>query len=249
MADLNKEIFVCIDCETTGLDAENDRIIEVAAVVFTLDEILDSFEALVNPEIPIPESSMKFHHISDEMVKGKPLLKDELPELLSLVGKHIIIGHGIGFDVEMIALAADRAGIPHTLRANRQIDTLRMARIYGESPVNSLDHLRQHFNIEAEGWHRAMSDVIVNVEVFKYLARFYKTTEQIFKVLSKPIYLKAMPLGRYKGRLLKDLPLDYIKSSLRRNFDQDLTYSLKTELNRRRKGNLFSQATNPFSQL
>ena len=48
------------------------------------------------------------------------------------------------------------------------IDTLRMARLYGESPINSLERLRQHFNIAAEGAHRAMSDVIVNIEVFKY---------------------------------------------------------------------------------
>src|SRR5262249_9013660 len=124
-----------------------------------------------------------------------------------------------------------------------------MARLYGESPTNSLDQLRQHFNIEFEGAHRAMSDVIVNREVFKYLAKRYRSTEQIFEILSKPIFLKTMPLGKHKGRLLKEIPLQYLQWAANKDFDQDLLYSIRSELARRKKGNLFSQAVNPFSEL
>ena len=34
MTDIDKQKFICIDCETTGLDLEKDRVIEVAAMVF-----------------------------------------------------------------------------------------------------------------------------------------------------------------------------------------------------------------------
>ena len=40
MGFLNKETFICVDCELTGLDLEKDRIIEVAVVKFTFDNIL-----------------------------------------------------------------------------------------------------------------------------------------------------------------------------------------------------------------
>ena len=63
-----------------------------------------------------------------------------------------------------------------------------------------LEKLREHFNIEPEGAHRAMSDVIVNISVFKYLSQSFKTTEQLLERLKKPILLKTMPLGKYKGR-------------------------------------------------
>lgn len=244
---IDKETFVCIDCETTGLDADKDHIIEVAAMRFNEHEVFAEFDSLVNPECVIPETSIAIHHITQEMVMSKPTIVQILPDLLDLIGRHIIIGHSIKFDIEIIAKAADRFGIPHRLRENRFLDTLRMARLYGESPINSLEQLRQHFNIQYEGVHRAMSDVIVNREVFKYLAKRFKTTEQLFEALSRPIQMKAMPLGKHKGRPIKELPLDYLLWAARKDFDDDLLYTLRTEINRRKKGNLFS--SNPFIEL
>lgn len=249
MARLENETFICLDCETTGLDVKEDRIIEVAAIRFTTEGVTDQIEFLIDPERSIPDTSIAIHHITPEMVLGKPKIADVVPDLLKFIGKDIVIGHGVGFDIELVALAADRAGIQHTLRSNRFLDTLRMARLYGESPTNSLEQLRQHFNIQFEGAHRAMSDVIVNCEVFKYLAKQYKTTEQIFEALSKPIKLRIMPLGPHKGRLIKEVPLQYLLWAAHKEFDQDLLFSIRSEINRRKKGNLFGQATNPFQGL
>lgn len=241
--------FVCIDCEATGLDSKLDRIIEVAAIRFSLSEIFDQYESLVNPECVIPETSIAIHHITPDMVAGKPTITTILPHLLQFIGKHIIVGHGVGFDIDIIANAAERAGIPCTLRHNLSLDTLRMARLYGDSPTNSLEQLRRHFNVENEGAHRAMSDVIVNVEVFKHLAKRYRTTNHIFEALSQPVLLKTMPLGPHKGRLLKEVPLEYLRWAANKNFDQDLLFSLRSELKRRKSGNLFNQAGNPFAGL
>jgi DNA polymerase-3 subunit epsilon len=249
MGSLEEEVFVCLDCETTGLDPKEDRIIEVAVVRFTMKAILEELQFLIDPACIIPESSIAIHHITQEMVAGQPTIAEVLPSILKLIGNHIIMGHGVTFDIDLLIHAASRAGIPCTLANNRSLDTLRMARLYGESPVNSLEQLRKHFNIQAEGAHRAMSDVIVNVEVFKKLAQFYRTTEQIFAALSKPILFKLMPLGKHKGRLLKDIPLQYLLWAVRQEFDQDLLFSLRSELKRRKQGNLFSQSVNPFSAL
>lgn len=249
MKPLEKEQFVCIDCETTGLDPKQDRIIEVAAVRFTIEESLESFESLINPECIIPETSIEIHNISQEMVSDKPVVAAVLPELLQFIGKSTLVGHGIGFDIDVVTASAERAGIPCTLKYNAYIDTLRLARYYGESPTNSLEQLRRHFNIGFEGAHRAMNDVVVNIEVFKYLAKKFKTAAQVFDVLSKPIALKVMPLGKHKGRPFKEIPLEYLLWAAKKEFDQDLLFSIRSEIKRRKKGGLFSQATNPFSAL
>lgn len=241
--------FVCIDCETTGLDAKNDKVIEVAVVVFDLEKDSEAFESLIDPQMVIPEESIKIHHITDEMVAGKPVLADVLPQILKMIGQHPIVGHGVEFDIAVLALAAEKAGIPHHLSSNKVIDTLRMARLYGESPVNSLLQLGKHFNIEVEGTHRAMTDVMINVGVFKYLYRSYRSLSQLYAVLEKPILMKKMPLGKHKGRLLKDLPLDYLLWAAKKEFDRDLLFSLRSEINRRKKGNLFNQSANPFTGL
>lgn len=249
MADIEKQQFICIDCETTGLDAQEDRIIEVAVMCFDFETTYAEIESLINPECVIPETSIAIHHITPDMVENKPKIEEVLHEILKLIGDHIIIGHGVQFDIDILATAAERHSIPCKIRNNRFLDTLRMARLYGQCPVNSLEYLRKHFNIPVEGAHRAMSDVIVNKEVFKHLAKRFKTTEMLFEALSRPILMEAMPLGKHKGRAFRDIPLQYLQWIVNKDFDQDLIHSVRTELRRRKKGNLFSQAGNPFLNL
>lgn len=249
MGKLSDEVFVCLDCETTGLDVNKDRIIEVAVVTFSLEKEFERFESLIDPQRTIPEDSIAIHHITKEMVSGQPKIEEVLPEIFAQIGDRIIVGHGIKFDIDLLCEAAKRAGIRQTIDKNLFIDTLRLARKYGDSPVNSLDRLRQHFNIASEGAHRAMSDVIVNIDVFRQLAKSYRTTNDMFDLLSKPILMKTMPLGEYKGRLMRDIPLDYLMRMAKRNYDQDLIFSIRSEIKRRKSGNVFQQATNPFSDL
>jgi len=243
---LTDETFICIDCESTGLDTAEDRIVEVAVALFTFDQILQTFETLVDPEREIPQTSQDIHNISQEMIAGKPKIREVLPKILEMIGSHIIIGHGINFDIALIANEAKRAHISTNILSQPYIDTLRLARLYGESPVNSLERLRQHFNIAPEGAHRAMSDVVVNIEVFKFLSKGYQTTEQIQQILQKPIKIKTMPLGKHKGRRFDEIPLEYLIWAEKKDFDQDLLFSLRTEIRNRRRGGGFEQSSNPF---
>jgi DNA polymerase-3 subunit epsilon len=243
---IQHEKFICLDCEATGLEPTQDRIVEIAVASFSFEKIFEQYESLIDPECRIPQTSQEIHNISQEMVAGKPKIQEVLPDLLKMIEGHTIVGHGIGFDIALIAAEAKRHQIPTKIQEAPLIDTLRLARLYGESPVNSLDKLRQHFNIEPQGAHRAMSDVIVNIEVFKYLSKTFKTTEELFKVLQKPIKMKAMPLGKHKGRRFEEVPIEYLLWAERKDFDQDLLYSIRLELRNRKKGGGFEQSANPF---
>jgi DNA polymerase-3 subunit epsilon len=249
MGNLSQDIFVCVDCETTGLDPEKDKIIEIAVVRFTFSGILERYETLVNPLRPIPAESQAIHHITDEMVEGQPTINQVLPQVLEIMQNHPIVGHGVPFDIDCIHNAAKNYGLECTLKDSKVIDTLRLARNYGNSPINSLAYLREHFNVPFEGAHRAMSDVLVNVDVFKHLSKGYRKTEELYEILSKPILLKTMPLGKHKGRAMKEIPLPYLQWASKQNFDQDLIYSLRSEIKKRKKQNSFSQASNPFNSL
>jgi len=247
---LKKQELVCLDCEATGLNIGSDRVIEFAAVKFSVERgIIDSYETLINPEMDIPEESFKIHNISDEMVSGKSIVKEVLPIISKFVGNGIIVGHNINFDIDLISAEADRVGVDCKIKFNQTIDTLRLARIYGDSPINSLEFLRKHFNIEEEGAHRAMNDVKVNIQVFKYLSDKYAETNQILTTLSKPVLMRKMPLGKHKGRLFKDIPVNYLSWAAHQKFDQDLLYSLRKELKVRKKGSSFNQINNPFANL
>ncbi|MCH9703812.1 MAG: DUF3820 family protein [Chlamydiae bacterium] len=247
---LSKSEFICLDCEFTGLDLENDRIIEIAAARFTLEDgILEEFDQLINPQYPIGEEAQKVHNISEEMIKDAPLIADVLPKFFEFVGKRRIIGHMIGGDITILTNESKRAQMNCPLRINNCIDTLRLARHYGDSPSNSLGTLANHFNVPYTKTHRALDDVQINITVFKRLVERYKTVEELLKILAKPIEMKYMPLGKHKGRLFAEIPLPYLKWAAHMDFDQDLLFSIRKEINKRKKKNSFAQSSNSFSEL
>ncbi|GAB4189412.1 MAG: DUF3820 family protein [Simkaniaceae bacterium] len=246
---LQKDIFVCFDIEATGLDPEKDRIIEIGAVKFTFSETLDVFDYLIDPCIPIPDETIKIHHITNEMVFGKPKIEEILPKFFSFIGNYPIVGHGMSFDLEILKETSKRLNITNPIPSRRLIDTLRLARLYGESPSNSLETLRAHFNIPFEGAHRALNDVIVNIKVFKQLSRRFKTTNELLTRLKRPIPMKAMPLGKHKGRPFREIPIEYLIWAAKQNFDQDLLFSIRSEIKKRKQIKSFSQAGNPFEGL
>ena len=249
MGKLNKDTFICLDVEATGLSVETDEVIELAVVKFTFDEILETFEALIDPEMPIPQEAIDVHHITNDMIKGKPKIDEILPEAFDLIKDHIVVGHNIGYDLAMLMQAAKKRRIPCPLDMDRSIDTLRLARLYAKSPTNSLEVLRQHFNIPEEGAHRAMNDVIVNIKVFKNLVLDFKRTEDVTNRLKQPISMKFFPLGKHRGLPFREVPIDYLNWASNQNFDQDLLHSIWEEKKRRRKRTPFSESCNPFADL
>ncbi len=249
MTNLSQERFICIDIEATGLDLTNDRICEIGAIQFSLDEEFESFESLIDPEMTMSAEVIEIHHITNEMCVGKPKIHEVLHKILSMIDNHVIMGHGIGFDVGMLKSALERAGIRHNLDKAKVIDTLRLARLYGESPSNSLEVLRRHFHVDEEGAHRAMNDVRVNIQVFKKLIRKFRTTKEILDRLKAPILLKAMPLGKYKGRSFNEIPINYLVWASKQNYDLDLIHSIKEAIKKgKNKGSLL-RANSPFSSL
>ncbi len=92
-----------VDTETTGTDASTDRVIELAIVVFeychatgTVGRVLETYDALEDPGIPIPPASTAIHGITDDMVTGQRIDDASVSRLLESVG--IVIAHNAGFD-------------------------------------------------------------------------------------------------------------------------------------------------------
>lgn len=246
---LKKMVFVCLDCETTGLDVKNDRIIEFAARRFTFDENLDSMECLINPERPISEESLKIHHISDAMLHSQPIFAAVFPKIKSFFQENdYLVGHNIGFDLQMLHQEIDRIGETF-ISSYSVLDTLRLAKEYGDSPSNSLQALAKHFNVPNDDHHRAMNDVEVNISIFKHLCKRFKTISQVQQVLAKPISMKCMPLGKHKGRSFSEIPLEYLLWASKMNFDEDLLFSIRKAIKQRQNRSTFSQTNNPFNQL
>ena len=94
---------VILDTETTGLNPETDKIIELGMVSFECCantgqafRVLGTFNQLEAPGFPIPPESTKIHGITDEMVSGK--LIDENEVFSFIENAKLIIAHNAQFD-------------------------------------------------------------------------------------------------------------------------------------------------------
>jgi DNA polymerase-3 subunit epsilon len=92
-----------VDTETTGLSLETDAIIEFAMVVFEycresgrVYRILEIFDQLEDPGMPIPPESTEVHGITDDMVAGKRIDDERVAELVQ--GLELVIAHNARFD-------------------------------------------------------------------------------------------------------------------------------------------------------
>lgn len=96
------KIGIYLDTETTGMDADEDEIIELALVPFEFDKegniyrLLPAYNAFRDPGLPIPEIITQITGITDEMVKGQSIDLAEVSKLLSEAV--IVIAHNARFD-------------------------------------------------------------------------------------------------------------------------------------------------------
>src|SRR5262249_58019987 len=77
--------YVALDLETTGLDPERDRVIEVGAVVFTLDTVRTRLERLADPGRSIPDAVQRLTGITAQDLAGAPAADSVLTELADLL--------------------------------------------------------------------------------------------------------------------------------------------------------------------
>jgi DNA polymerase-3 subunit epsilon/ATP-dependent DNA helicase DinG len=157
--------FVAIDVETTGLEAGIDEIIEVAAVKFRGDEVLESFNHLVKPRHSLPLKITRLTGISENALAEAPRFSDVAPDLVRFVKSYPLVGHSIGFDVRMLQAQGMRFTQP-------AYDTFDLATLLmPQAPAYRLGTLAAALGITHDEAHRALSDADVTRQVFLHLLR------------------------------------------------------------------------------
>ena len=217
------------DTETTGIKAEKDRIIEIAAYD-PLNNLY--FEKLINPGIPIPEDATAIHHISNEMVAQALRFEEVLPELLKFCeGEVVLIAHNNdAFDYQFLKAEFNRCSAP--LPGWKFLDTLKWSRRYRRDlPKHSLQFLREIYGIPPNNAHRALDDVVVLHQLFSQMIDDL-SIEQAYQLMNQPRTLHHMPFGKYQGTPLKNMPKDYVQwlsknGALEKEENQELKAALQ----------------------
>jgi len=144
--------IVAVDIETTGLNQNEDSIIEIGAVKFNGRRVEDEWSKLVNPRRPIPSFISQLTGISNPMVRNAPFLMDVISDLIGFVGDAPVVGHNVSFDLSFLRQAG-------ALRTNIEIDTYELAAVLMPTATRyNLSALAQQLGVLLPATHRALDD-------------------------------------------------------------------------------------------
>ena len=161
--------FTAVDIETTGRDAATVQIVDIAAVRVRNGAIVDEFQTLVKPRIPIEAGAMATHGISEADVAGAPFFETMWPAFREFCGRDVLVAHnGNQFDFPVIRRMAKELGLDGAKELTTY-DTLPLARELRTGSAK-LGDLARSFGIDTGQAHRALDDTRALAKVFLALS-------------------------------------------------------------------------------
>ena len=172
--------YIAFDTETTGLNPEQDRIVELGAVLFEKGQPTASFHSYVNPGTTIPDEVSALNHITNDMLQAAPVEEIIYPQLLAFLGdaaegETLICGHVAAFDLSFLCHTLDRLGLKGCFRF---VDTRQLATQIPELEHHSLSAVAEYFSISHEHAHQAKEDALTSGRIlWKLLERYQSENE------------------------------------------------------------------------
>lgn len=162
------------DLETTGVDTEKDRIVEICIKMFSSESAacVGTFYSLVNPEIPIPKSASDIHHITDEMVATAPTFKMIATDIFYMISGCDLGGFNSNrFDIPLLVNEMDRVGVSLDMNGVEFFDVMNIYK--GKEKRDLASAVRFYLGREHEGAHGAAADIDATAELFFEQMRRY----------------------------------------------------------------------------
>ncbi|WP_373029333.1 exonuclease domain-containing protein [Sulfurovum sp.] len=237
--------YVLFDTETTG-NQEQDRIIQVGAMIVHSKDEIEVFDELCLAPVPISIEAMEVHNITPEHIADKGLY-DETDFALKILQynqkENYLIAHNISFDLSML----EKEGFQNNYTL---IDTLRCAKhLLPESPNHRLQYLRyalelyqvekaeaQKLNITIKA-HDAIGDVLVMKLLLSKLVRLIQENfagvnpmQKLAELTQTPVLMKTFKFGKYKDREIAEIVnadrgyIKWMRDNL--DLDEDMQFTL-----------------------
>lgn len=226
--------IVVFDLETTGLDPNNDEIIQFCGIRIEKGKTKE-LTFLCKPSKPIPKIASDIHGITDEKVKDCKLFKDYADDIEKLFTKAIIVGYNsTSFDVPFIKMAMAKIGNLEFIKDNELYDAFL---IYKKHHTRKLaDALKFYTNQDIENAHDALGDVKTTIAIAA--AQIEKENADLQTIYQKlEINKQKDELDRFieivndrakftfsknKGQFIEDVDSGFIQWIIKNDFPQKL---------------------------
>lgn len=209
-----------IDLETTGINLVTDRIVEIAIIKLLPNGTRQLKRKLVNPEMPIPQTVIDIHGITDEMVANAPVFKQIANEIKQFLDGCDIAGYNSNrFDIPMLIEEFLRCDLNLIMEGRKLID---VQRIFHQMEPRTLSAaFRFYCAKELVGAHGAEADADATLEVLEAQIERYpalgNTAESIYKIcgeedlvdfsrrLIKVNGVESYNFGKHKGKAVTEV--------------------------------------------
>lgn len=189
--ELKETTFVAMDVETTGFSAERfgDRVVEIAAVRFSLSGIKESWSRLIWPGRPISVGARKVHGITLESLEDQPTFADVWDELRAFLGDAVIVAHNADFDSRFLCAHLGDIGVQQEFLF---FDTLQLLRAQFSLASNRLAFAMAALGVEGEVTHAALADATATAQLMLRLCELLRARSPLV-TLGDLASLAALP--------------------------------------------------------
>lgn len=181
------QLYAIVDIEATGGSiGADERIIQIACVLMKNNEIVDSFDSLVNPEKYIPKPIQKLTNIRNKDVQKAPYFEEIAPIIQRLLDGAIFVAHNVGFDYRFLNEQFKLHGFKEM--TNAAIDTVELSQIlFPTMDSFQLEEIAGKLDYDLKDAHDALADAKATSYIFKKL--FEKATSLPLITLEKLVDL------------------------------------------------------------
>lgn len=179
------ENYSILDLETTGLDPKFDEIIEIGIIKVRNNEIIDTYQTLVQPnttyidnddnEIYVDDFIEELTGITNEMLENSPKIEEVIENAINFISEDIIIGHNVNFDINFLYDAIKKYNGADL--SNDFLDLMKMAR----RAIKKINHHRLvdiadffEYNYEP---HRALEDCKATYDLLNLLIKYIEENQ------------------------------------------------------------------------
>ena len=161
---------VVLDTETTGIQSDSERIIEIGAIKLRENRPVSKFHSYVNPQgVRSQAGALAVHGITDDFLLDKPTFESIYPAMIDFVSGCQLVIHNAPFDVGFLNAELQRVGYSAKVSDICDVvDTLVLARARFPGQKNNLDALCKRFGISNE--HRTLHGALLDADL---LAKVY----------------------------------------------------------------------------
>ena len=197
--------YTVVDTETTGLDPQADRLIEIAAIRVRAGKETARFETLIKPGRKLSKAIVDLTGITDDELINAPEPQDALQQFMDFLKDDIIVAHNANFDVNFLYDSMQRCGMKPL--ENNFVDTMRLAKCIRPDLNNyKLATLAKAYRIAQPKAHRALADCETTMAVLQKMDEDARQQKIDFTQIQKKGYFSRSRVAGIAAEPGKERP-------------------------------------------